>query len=312
MSAFDFPRQKLPSLEESYQSVIGGSRMQNTETIVQLPIHALHPFSRHPFQIQEQKVEDLTASIREQGVLSPLMVRETKPGSYEILAGHHRHTAALRAGLDTLPCILRNLDDDCAACFVVESNLQRGFDDMRHSEIARAMKLRHDALKHQGKRTDLLPKDTSCQTGERLAEESRMSPRSVSRYIRLAGYLSEALFSFLDENRIPFLAAEQLSYLSPSHQKQLADYLTGHPGKVSMQQAAQLRQSDANEWDEQFFKDMFHPVPAPIPIRERRQVKINVQTLAPFLPDLQTETELEQYLAEALQVFGELQSQDAE
>ncbi|MEG0895866.1 MAG: ParB/RepB/Spo0J family partition protein, partial [Oscillospiraceae bacterium] len=124
-----------------------------------LPLDKLLPYSKHPFKIRDgERLDELTESIKEQGILVPLIVRvhNEKRGYYEILAGHHRQIASQRAGLTDTPCIIKNVDDDIAAFIVVESNKQRGFADMLPSEIAKSLKLEYDALKCQGKRTDLL------------------------------------------------------------------------------------------------------------------------------------------------------------
>lgn len=306
MTHFDLPIKTLPTLEEAYGSVLGGSRMENTETIVNLPTASLLPFPSHPFLLQEQRVQDLVSSIQEQGILSPLMVRESKeqPGKYEILAGHHRQAAALEAGLDTLPCVIRNISDDEAICFVVDSNLQRGFTDMLPSEIATALTMKHDAMKHQGKR--LPDQDTPCHSDKKLAEESLMSPRKVNRYIRIGRFLIKPLLEHLDQNQFPLLAAEQLSYLSPDHQELLSCYLDEIPEKISIDQSLLLRELENQEetWNRQFLDEFFHPVsPIHKPVKT---VKLKIKSIRSLIPEsLGTQEEVEQYIVKALAFFQE-------
>lgn len=234
-----------------------------------LPIDRLVPFSKHPFKIREnERLEELSNSIKEQGVLVPLIVRvhPEKRGYYEILAGHHRNVGAQRVGLDEIPCIIKNVDDNVAALIVVESNKQRGFSDMLPSEIAYALRLEYDALKCQGKRTDLfteldeilsLQNGYECDNGgnsgtsnpvgrklesvDAVADNNSMSSTNVRRYIRLT-YLIEPLLELVDECNIAVRPAVDISFLKENEQIYVVDVLDTTSHKIDMKKAEKLKE----------------------------------------------------------------------
>ena len=189
------------------------------EQIQQVPVAELHPFKDHPFKVMDDEAMlKIVESVARFGLLTPLVVRPRQEGGYEIISGHRRQHAAQLAGLKTLPIIVRELDDDQAILQMVESNLQR--ETIRPSERAFAYKMKLEALKHQGARTDL----TSSQVGEKLwsvtqvgaaAEESE---RQVHRYIRLTHLIPE-LLEMVDQKKISFNPAVGLSYLTADEQR---------------------------------------------------------------------------------------------
>ena len=200
------------STEESRQE-------QKREQVQQIPIEELFPFKEHPFKVLDDEAMQRTVeSVAQYGVLAPLIARPRPEGGYEIISGHRRQHAAQLAGLDALPVIVRNMDDDAAVLLMVDSNLQR--ENILPSERAFAYKMKLEALKNQGARSDL----TSCQVGtkfradESLAEDTGESARNVQRFIRLTNLIPE-LLDLVDEKKISFNPAVELSYLDEAQQR---------------------------------------------------------------------------------------------
>lgn len=212
------------------------------ERVVELPLAELHPFRNHPFKVlDDEKMADTAQSIREHGVLVPAIVRPREEGGYEIVAGHRRHHASQIAGLDTMPAIIRDLDDDAATIIMVDSNLQR--ETLLPSERAWAYKMKLDAMKRQGKRTDL----TCGQVGHkseksvmRVADEAGESVKQVQRFIRLTE-LIPPLLDMVDERKIAFNPAVELSYLKPEEQVELLDAMDSEQATPSLSQAQRLK-----------------------------------------------------------------------
>ena len=214
---------------------------EQREQVQQIPIDALHPFTNHPFKVLDDEAMTRTVeSIAQYGVLAPLIARPRPEGGYEIISGHRRQYAAKLAGLDTLPVIVRQMSDDAAVILMVDSNLQR--EHILPSERALAYKMKLDALKNQGARSDL----TSCQVGtkfradESLAEDSGESARNVQRFIRLTNLIPE-LLDMVDEKKIAFNPAVELSYLDESQQRDFLEAMEGTQNAPSVSQAQQLK-----------------------------------------------------------------------
>ena len=199
------------STEESRQE-------QQREQVQQIPIGELFPFKNHPFKVlDDESMQRTVESVEQYGVLSPLIARPRPEGGYEIISGHRRQHAAQLAGLDTLPVIVRQMDDDAAVLLMVDSNLQR--ENILPSERAFAYKMKLEALKNQGARSDL----TSAQVApklstEKIGEEVGMSKDNVKRYIRLTNLVPE-LLDMVDEKKIAFNPAVELSYLDEAQQR---------------------------------------------------------------------------------------------
>ena len=212
------------------------------ERVVELPLAELHPFKDHPFKVvDDEKMQDTAQSIREHGVLVPAIVRPREEGGYEIVAGHRRHFASQIAGLDTMPAIIRDLDDDAATIIMVDSNLQR--ETLLPSERAWAYKMKLDAMKRQGRRTDL----TCGQVGHkseksvmRVADEAGESVKQVQRFIRLTE-LIPPLLDMVDVRKIAFNPAVELSYLKPEEQVELLDAIDSEQATPSLSQAQRLK-----------------------------------------------------------------------
>lgn len=211
------------------------------EKRTEMPLSDLHPFEGHPFKVlDDELMEQTVESIKQIGVVSPLIVRPDPEGGFEILSGHRRLHAAQLAGLETVPVIVKEMDDDAAIIFMVDSNLQR--ENILPSERAFSYKMKLEAMKHQGERGDL----TSAQVGPKLwaaqvvAEEAGDSKSQVKRYIRLTNLIPEIL-DMVDEKKIAFNPAVELSYLKPSEQKEFLEAMDYAQASPSLSQAQRLK-----------------------------------------------------------------------
>ena len=212
--------------------------------IITVPLCELHDFPRHPFSVQDDDaMAEMTESVKEYGILSPILVRPRREGGYEIISGHRRKHACERAGIAELPAVVRELDDDEAVIAMVDTNLQR--EHILPSEKAAAYKMKLDAIKRQGARTDL----TCTQVGhksdgeksiERVAEESGESKTQVQRYIRLTELCPE-LQKMVDDGKIAMTPAVELSYLKPEEQALLLDTIDSEQATPSLSQAQRMK-----------------------------------------------------------------------
>ena len=225
------------STEESRQE-------QQREQVQQIPIGELFPFKNHPFKVlDDESMQRTVESVEQYGVLSPLIARPRPEGGYEIISGHRRQHAAQLAGLDALPVIVRQMDDDAAVLLMVDSNLQR--ENILPSERAFAYKMKLEAIKNQGARSDL----TCGQFGHKLigakardivADESGDNARNVQRFIRLTSLIPE-LLDMVDEKKIAFNPAVELSYLDESQQRDFLEAMNDTQNAPSLSQAQRLK-----------------------------------------------------------------------
>ena len=212
----------------------------NGDTVVDIPLDELHPFRNHPFKVRDDAdMEKTVESIQEFGVLQPAIVRPDRDGGYEILSGHRRHHACQIAGIEALPCIVRDLDDDAATILMVDSNLQR--EEILPSERAWAFKMKLDAMKHQGERGER----TSVQIGPKLStdiigEEAGISKNNVKRYIRLTN-LDPELLQLVDDKLMGFNPAYELSFLNSEQQKDLLSAIDYAQAIPSLSQAQRIK-----------------------------------------------------------------------
>lgn len=213
----------------------------DSQSIQTTEIRNLHPFPNHPFKVRSDASMQATIdSIKAYGVLVPAIVRPRKEGGYEIIAGHRRKYACEQAGLETMPVIVRDLNDDEATIIMVDSNLQR--ENILPSERAQAYKMKMEAIKHQGERNDL----TSCQFGtrlrsdERLAEDTSESARTVQRYIRLTE-LIPPIQELVDDKKIGLTPASEISFLKPKEQELLMTTIESEQAIPSLSQAQRLK-----------------------------------------------------------------------
>ena len=211
------------------------------EKRTEMPLSDLHPFEGHPFKVlDDELMEQTVESIKQIGVVSPLIVRSDPEGGFEILSGHRRLHAAQLAGLETVPVIVKEMDDDAAIIFMVDSNLQR--ENILPSERAFSYKMKLEAMKHQGQRGDL----TSDQVGQKswavnqLADDANESKTQVQRFIRLTNLIPEIL-DMVDEKKIAFNPAVELSYLKPSEQKEFLEAMDYAQASPSLSQAQRLK-----------------------------------------------------------------------
>ena len=211
------------------------------EQRTEMPLSDLHPFEGHPFKVlDDELMEQTVESIKQIGVVSPLIVRPDPEGGFEILSGHRRLHAAQLAGLETVPVIVKEMDDDAAIIFMVDSNLQR--ENILPSERAFSYKMKLEAMKHQGQRGDL----TSDQVGQKswavnqLADDANESKTQVQRFIRLTNLIPEIL-DMVDEKKIAFNPAVELSYLKPHEQKEFLEAMDYAQASPSLSQAQRLK-----------------------------------------------------------------------
>lgn len=219
------------------------------EKIQQIPLEELHPFKNHPFKvIEDESMLRTVESIAQFGVLSPAIARPREEGGYELVAGHRRHHASMLAGLETMPVIVRDLDDDAATILMVDSNLQR--ETILPSERAWAYRMKLEAMKHQGKRNDL----TSDQIGQKLtnrdllAKEVGQSSMQVQRFIRLT-YLIPELLEKVDKKELAFNPAVELSYLSEEQQRNFLEAMDYSQAAPSLSQAQRIKKLAQNPDD---------------------------------------------------------------
>lgn len=214
------------------------------EKVMEIPLTELFPFKDHPFKVKDDEaMADTAESIKEYGVLVPAIARPRDEGGYELVAGHRRHRASELAGLETMPVIVRNLDDDAATIIMVDSNLQR--ENILPSERAFAFKLKLDAIKRQGARTDL----TSTQVAQKLSvekvgESAGVSKDQVRRFIRLTELIPQ-LLDMVDDKKIAFNPAVELSYLKPEEQTDLLEAMDMEQATPSLSQAQRLKKFSA-------------------------------------------------------------------
>ena len=231
----------LASVDDLF-STEEGRQDAKLEKIQEIPLSELHPFKNHPFKVKDDEAMMETAdSIKQYGVLVPAIARPDPEGGYELVAGHRRHRASELAEKETMPVIVRDLDDDAATIIMVDSNLQR--ESLLPSERAFAYKMKLEAVKHQGARTDL----TSRQVGEKsqtsiqkVADQAGESQRQVQRYIRLTELIPE-LMDMVDEKKIAVNPAYELSFLKKEEQVDLLDAMDSEQATPSLSQAQRLK-----------------------------------------------------------------------
>lgn len=222
----------------SYDDLFGTSERTSGEVITSVPIGLFHSFKDHPFRVvDDEKMQETVESVKKYGVLMPGIVRPHPENGYEVVAGHRRWRACELAGLEEMPVIIRNLDDDAATVIMVDTNIQR--EDILPSEKARAYKMKYEAMKHQGSKSE---KNTADLVGEAAGD----SGRTVQRYIRLAELVQE-LLEYVDAAKIPMVAGEKLSYLRKEEQKWVVEAITNSevfPSKAQAEHLKVLSESD--------------------------------------------------------------------
>ena len=289
------------STEESRQE-------QQREQVQQIPIGELFPFKNHPFKVlDDESMQRTVESVEQYGVLSPLIARPRPEGGYEIISGHRRQHAAQLAGLDTLPVIVRQMDDDAAVLLMVDSNLQR--ENILPSERAFAYKMKLEALKNQGARSDL----TSVQVApklstEKIGEEVGMSKDNVKRYIRLTNLVPE-LLDMVDEKKIAFNPAVELSYLDEAQQRDFLEAMNDTQNFPSLSQAQRLKKL-AQEGH--FSYDVAFAVMGEEKKDELDKVVIKNDTLRKYFPRSYTPKQMEDTIIKLLEQWQRKQQRQNE
>ena len=289
------------STEESRQE-------QQREQVQQIPIGELFPFEDHPFKVlDDESMQRTVESVEQYGVLSPLIARPRPEGGYEIISGHRRQHAAQLAGLDALPVIVRQMDDDAAVLLMVDSNLQR--ENILPSERAFAYKMKLEALKNQGARSDL----TSVQVApklstEKIGEEVGMSKDNVKRYIRLTNLVPE-LLDMVDEKKIAFNPAVELSYLDEAQQRDFLEAMNDTQNAPSLSQAQRLKKL-AQEGH--FSYDVAFAVMGEEKKDELDKVVIKNDTLRKYFPRSYTPKQMEDTIIKLLEQWQRKQQRQNE
>lgn len=245
------PRKGANISLNSYDDIFKTDEVRNDtgEHVVMMNLEKIHPFKDHPFKVADDEDMRKTAdSIREYGVLVPAIVRPMENGEYEMISGHRRRYASMLAGKETMPVIIREMDDDTATILMVDSNLQR--EHILPSERAKAYQMKMEALKHQGQRKDLQRGEdgTSCQLGtklradEQVAADTGESARQVQRFIRLNNLIPEIL-DLVDDKKIAFNPAVELSYLPKEEQREFVQAMEEAQTSPSLSQAQRLKKA---------------------------------------------------------------------
>ena len=293
------------STEESRQE-------QQREQVQQIPIGELFPFKNHPFKVlDDESMQRTVESVEQYGVLSPLIARPRPEGGYEIISGHRRQHAAQLAGLETLPVIVRNMDDDAAVLLMVDSNLQR--ENILPSERAFAYKMKLEALKNQGARSDLTcgqigHKSNGAKARDIVADESGDNARNVQRFIRLTSLIPE-LLDMVDEKKIAFNPAVELSYLDESQQRDFLEAMNDTQNAPSLSQAQRLKKL-AQEGH--FSYDVAFAVMGEEKKDELDKVIIKNDTLRKYFPRSYTPKQMEDTIIKLLEQWQRKQQRQNE
>ena len=286
-----------------------GGKVAADGELVTLALAYLHPFSRHPYKVRDDEaMRDMAESVKQYGVLSPAIARPLPEGGYELVSGHRRKRACELAGLETMPVIVRELDDDAAAILVVDSNLQR--EGLLPSERAFAYKLKLDALRHQGERTDLTSVQVEQKLGarEKVAQEAgEKSGVQVQRYIRLTE-LIPPLLDMVDERKIAFSPAYELSFLTKDEQRLLLDAMDSEQATPSLSQAQRLKQfSHRGELTAEVMRAIMSEEK-----KEAERVTLKGDTLRKYFPASYTPKRMEETIIKLLEQWQKQQKRRRE
>ena len=279
------------STEESRQE-------QQREQVQQIPIGELFPFKNHPFKVlDDESMQRTVESVEQYGVLSPLIARPRPEGGYEIISGHRRQHAAQLAGLDTLPVIVRQMDDNAAVLLMVDSNLQR--ENILPSERAFAYKMKLETLKKQGARSDLTSRQIvgKLETADLVGKGSGESGRQVQRFIRLTNLIPE-LLDMVDEKKIAFNPAVELSYLDEAQQRDFLEAMEDTQNAPSLSQAQRLKKLAL---EGHFSYDVAFAVMGEAKKDELDKVVIKNETLRKYFPRSYTPKQMEDTIIKLLE-----------
>ena len=285
------------STEESRQE-------EQREQVQQIPVSELFPFKNHPFKVlDDDSMTRTVESISQFGVLAPLIARPRPEGGYEIISGHRRQYAAKLAGLDTLPVIVRQMSDDAAVILMVDSNLQR--EHILPSERAFAYKMKLEAIKNQGARSDLTSSQigTKLRADEKVAQDSGESRNQIQRFIRLTNLIPE-LLDMVDEKKISFNPAVELSYLDESQQRDFFEAMNDTQNAPSLSQAQQLKKMAQQG---EFSYEKAFDVMGQEKKSEKDTVTIKNETLRKYFPRSYTPKQMEEKIIQLLDAWQKKQ-----
>lgn len=273
---------------ESLDDLFAIPKTDDEQLISMISIEELYPFENHPYRVvDDTKMDELVESIKDNGVLEPAIVRKRSAGGYEIISGHRRKRACELVGIQTMPVFIKELSDDEAAVMMVDANNQR--EELLFSEKAWAYRIKHEALKHQGKKKDI---NSSEQIGMSVGE----SGRHIKRYIRLT-YLIKGILDLVDEGKIKFLAGERLSYLDKEEQEILLQYINANGVYPSTEIAAKLKQlsMDGDLTELALEQTLLNRK------KENRSITMSAKTLRKYFSDDVSIEEIEQIIIELLE-----------
>ena len=293
----------LFSTEESRQD-------EQLEKIQEIPLSELHPFKDHPFKVKDDDAMIETAdSIKKYGVVVPAIARPLPDGGYELVAGHRRRRASELAGKETMPVIVRDLDDDAATIFMVDSNLQR--ENLLPSERAFAYKMKLEAIKHQGARTDL----TSVQVEQKLSARDQVAKEAgersgiqVMRYVRLTELIPE-LLDMVDEKKIAFNPAYELSFLKPDEQQMLVETMDYEQATPSLSQAQRMKKFSQ---EGKLSEDVMLAIMSEEKKGDLDKVTLSSDTLRKYFPKSYTPAKMQETIIKLLEQWQKKRQRDQE
>ena len=300
---------RLPSVDDLFSTEESRADEQR-EKVQEIPLSELHPFPNHPFKVvDDERMRDTADSIREHGVLVPAIARPRADGGYELIAGHRRKRGCELAGLDTMPVIVRNLDDDASTIIRVDSNIQR--ESLLPSERAFAYKMKLEALNHQGKRAGLTSSQLGTKlmrTDEILAEQSGTSRNQVQRYIRLTELVPN-LLDMVDAKKIAFNPAVELSYLKSEEQTALMEAMDSEQATPSLSQAQRLKRFSQ---EGTLSPDMMRAILSEEKKADMDRVTLTGDTLRKYFPRSYTPRQMEQTILKLLEGWHRRRQQSQE
>ena len=293
----------LKSVDDIFQTEENRVDAQR-ERVQEIPLDQLKPFKNHPFKVRDdQRMLDTVDSIREYGVLVPAIARPDPEGGYELISGHRRKRGCEMAGLQTMPVIIRNLDDDAAVLVMVDSNIQR--EELLPSERAFAYKMKLEALKHQGARSDLTSSQlgTKLRADELLAQQAGESRNQGQRFIRLTELISE-LLDMVDERKLAFNPAVEVSYLKQDEQRMLLEAMDAEQTTPSLSQAQRLKKFSQ---EGRLTEETMSAIMSEEKKSEMDKVTLRSDTLYKYFPKSYTPKQMEQTIIRLLDVWKQRQ-----
>ena len=297
----------LKSVDDIFQTEENRADAQR-ERVQEIPLDQLKPFKNHPFKVRDdQRMLDTVDSIREYGVLVPAIARPDPEGGYELISGHRRKRGCEMAGLQTMPVIIRNLDDDAAVLVMVDSNIQR--EELLPSERAFAYKMKLEALKHQGARSDL----TSMQVAQKLSvqkvgDDAGVSKDQVRRFIRLTELISE-LLDMVDERKLAFNPAVEVSYLKRDEQRMLLEAIDAEQTTPSLSQAQRLKKFSQ---EGRLTEEVMSAIMSEEKKSDMDKVTLRSDTLRRYFPKSYTPKQMEQTIIKLLDVWQKQRQKNQE